>query len=472
MFRQVSSYMTANVVSAVFGFISVVLFTRVLSPNEYGIYIIGSGIAAMISTVLFGWIKVSIVRIASEEGASDIRMTVLFSFLALILLIPVLASIAIKFFPTTFDYPMSAIALAYSIGFFEFYLELFRSNQKTTAYMWSTIIRAALALASSCVLVIVFDLGGDGLILSVALSYVLTSALYSAYIWRHPLQPFDGTILKEMLRFGLPMTVSGAVFMLHAMLDRLVIGAYLGEHAAGIYGASADLVRQVILFPGVAVGSAIIPIAIRLMTQGNKEAATRHMLHSMELLLGVLMPAVVGMALVAGKLSGLVLGGEFHEAAANLIPIIAFAWLFRSISYQFIHVSFQLHKKPLLMIAQGVVTLASNIVAMSILIPRYQLLGAAYSLLLSEVIGTLVGYALSRKAYRLPFDLVSTAKVCLATAIMALPTYLVDRSFPGSGILDLALPVATGAIVYAFASFALNVADIRTGAMARLAARA
>ena len=52
MIRQVSSYMTANVVSAMFGFASVVLFTRVLSPHEYGIYIIGFSICEPVVEVL------------------------------------------------------------------------------------------------------------------------------------------------------------------------------------------------------------------------------------------------------------------------------------------------------------------------------------------------------------------------------------------------------------------------------------
>ena len=472
MIRQVSSYMTANVVSAIFGFASVVLFTRVLSPHEYGIYIIGFSVSAMISTVLFGWIKASVVRITAEEGALDLRLTTAYASIALLVLIPVFMEGARFFLPDASEYLLPAIILGFAIGSFEFYLEVFRARQQTSLYMWSTIARAAIALAVSCLLVIVFDLGGRGLLLSIALSYILSMALYAKPLWRRPLHPFDMSILKEMLHFGLPMTVSGAVFMLAATLDRLVVGAYLGEHAAGVYGASADLVRQVILFPGVAIGSAVVPIAIRLMTQGNAEALDRHMADSAELLLGVLGPATAGMAIIAAKLANLILGPEFHDAASRLIPIIVFAWLLRSISYQFVHVSFQLRKKPVLMGIQGVTILASNVACMAILVPRYQVMGAAWAMLASEAIGVLVGYLLSRRAYRLPFDMRGIARVAAATAIMAVPTYMIDRHFSGDSLIDLALPVVAGMILYALAAFALNVAGVRDRMKLRVPAEA
>jgi len=472
MIRQVSSYMTANVVSAMFGFASVVLFTRVLSPHEYGIYIIGFSISAMISTVLFGWVKASVVRITAEEGALDLRLTTAYASLALMVLIPVFMEGARFFLPDASEYLLPAIVLGFAIGSFEFYLEIFRARQQTSFYMWSTIARAALALAIACVLVIALDLGGRGLLLSVALSYILTMLLYARPLWQRPLHPFDMSILKEMLHFGLPMTISGAVFMLAATLDRLVVGAYLGEHAAGVYGASADLVRQVILFPGVAIGSAVVPIAIRLMTQGNPEALDRHMTDSMELLLAVLAPATAGMAIIAAKLANLILGPEFHEAASMLIPIIVFAWLLRSVSYQFVHVSFQLNKKPVLMGIQGVTILASNVACMALLIPRYQVIGAAWAMLISEAAGVVVGYMLSRQAYRLPFDIRGIARVAAATAIMALPTYLIDRHFADDGLVNLVLPVVAGMVLYTLAAFALNVAGIRNRMKLRLPAEA
>jgi len=327
--------------------------------------------------------------------------------------------------------------------------------------MWSVILRAVLTVVFSAVLVMVFGMGGQGLLVSVACSYLVTLLVYAPGVWRRPRHPFDTGLMKEMMRFGLPMTASSFIFVLHTVLDRMIIITYIGETAAGVYGAAADLVRQIILFPGVAIGSATIPVAIRLLAQDGHTAANRHLMETAEVLLTVLMPMVVGLALVAPGFASLILGPEFRDAAAILIPILVFAWLFRSISYQFVHVSFQLAKKPSLMGAQGMIILAINIIGMVVLVPRFQLVGAAWALLIAEIGGVIAGYFLSYRAHRLPLELRPIVKVSLATATMAVPTFIVGRLQTGNAVFDLTVPIVTGVVVYAAAAFALNLAGVR-----------
>lgn len=462
MVRQVSSYLLANIVSAVFGFASVVIFTRLLGPAEYGIYVVGFSIAAMISALTFGWIKSSVVPFSADGNDTDLRLTMGLAFPALLLLIPVLYFGISAFAPQSLPYLLPAILLAFGIGFFEFYLEIFRAKQDTMSYMWATILRAASALGVALLLVLFFDLGGTGLLASVAISYFLVALVYSVSIWRHPVKPFDPKLLRAILAFGLPMTVSGTVFVAQAMLDRFVLAGQMGEHAAGIYGASADLVRQIILFPGVAIGSAVAPIAAMLLAQNDRPALDRHLVDSTELLLGILAPAAMGLAIIAAKLGNLVLGEEFRADAAIIIPIIALAWVLRSMSYQVLHVSFQIRKTPGLMLGQGVAILAINAVALFVLVPRFGLAGAAAALVISEAAGVVIGCALTRWSYPVPLEAKPFFKVGLATAAMAIPTFLVDRAFSGTGIFDIALPVVTGILAYGLAGYVLDVASMRS----------
>ncbi|EJL49713.1 membrane protein involved in the export of O-antigen and teichoic acid [Rhizobium sp. CF122] len=468
MFRQISTYMIANAVSALFGFVSVVLFTRILSPHEYGIYVVGTGVAGVISTLLFGWIKFSVLRFDSEGGSKDVRTTALCAYAGLMLLSPLVILATWLIAADSSTYVVPAVFVAFMVGLFEFVQEVFRSRQQTGTYMWSVILRAVLTLIFSAGLVMGFGMGGQGLLVSVACSYLVTLLIYAPDVWRRPRHPFDTGLLKEMLRFGLPMTASSFIFVLHTVLDRMIIVTYIGETAAGVYGAAADLVRQIILFPGVAIGSATIPVAIRLLAQDGQKATNRHLMETAEVLLSVLMPMVVGLALVAPGFASLILGAEFRDAAATLIPILVFAWLFRSISYQFVHVSFQLAKKPSLMGAQGMIILAINIIGMFVLVPRFQLAGAAWAVLIAEIGGVIAGYFLSCRAHRLPLELRPIVKVSLATAIMAVPTFIVGRHPTGNAVFDLTMPIVTGIITYAAAAFALNLAGVRLALTRRL----
>src|SRR6202021_2773028 len=78
--RQTLQYSIASLVSAIIGLLSAICFTRLLSPEEYGIYIVGLSTAGVVSAVLFTWVRVSALRFQSEGGAVDVRKTVLIAY--------------------------------------------------------------------------------------------------------------------------------------------------------------------------------------------------------------------------------------------------------------------------------------------------------------------------------------------------------------------------------------------------------
>lgn len=74
---------------------------------------------------------------------------------------------------------------------------------------------------------------------------------------------------------------------------------------------------------------------------------------SFEILLAVIFPAVVGFALTSNFVAAIVLGAQYRETAAQILPILAFAWLFQSITQSYVHVSFHLAKTPSWITLQG-----------------------------------------------------------------------------------------------------------------------
>src|ERR1700716_3167627 len=54
---QASINFSANILSAVLGLLSVFGFTRLFSPHDYGVYLLGVGFASVISVFLVGWVR-------------------------------------------------------------------------------------------------------------------------------------------------------------------------------------------------------------------------------------------------------------------------------------------------------------------------------------------------------------------------------------------------------------------------------
>ena len=81
MLSQTFHYSVASVVSAAIGLLSAVVFTRLLTPEEYGVYVVGLSTAGIVSALLFTWVRVSALRFQSEGGAVDVRKTIFVAYL-------------------------------------------------------------------------------------------------------------------------------------------------------------------------------------------------------------------------------------------------------------------------------------------------------------------------------------------------------------------------------------------------------
>ena len=469
MLRQTFQYSIASVVSAVIGLLSAICFTRLLPPEEYGVYVVGLSTAGVVSAVLFTWVRVSALRFQSESGSVDVRKTGLAAFLLAMLASPLALVGATLASQVSLQRNIAAVGFALALGLFELSQELLKARLQSRAFMAASITRAGLAFVL-CLVAAMLGGGGFGQLTMVALAYVLTAMLFAGVIWRGPLAPIDLAALKDFARFGVPLTISGFVFAIHAALDRMLVFHLMGDAAAGHYGASADLVRQIILIPATSIASATIPLAVRAFASDGAKSARRHLETSFEILLAALLPAVVGFAMTSDFVAHVIIGPEYTETARQILPILVFAWLFQAITQSYVHVSFHLAKKPTLITLQGGGMLVVNLITMTVLISRFGLVGAAAALVLTEMFGTLFGWALARRAFPLPFNIWHVLRIALATSAMAVVLAALKLWIP-VGIAGFGALVASGAVTYFIAAVCLDIIGIKKPVLATLRSR-
>jgi O-antigen/teichoic acid export membrane protein len=469
MLNQTVHYMVASVVSAAIGLLSAIVFTRLLTPEEYGVYVIGLSTAGIVSALLFTWVRVSALRFQSEGGAVDVRATIFVAYLISALAAPVALVIATLSTSVSIERNVAAVVFALGLGLFELGQELLRARLQSFTFMSASIVRACVAFLL-CLMTALMGGGGLSQLAMVTLTYFITTALFASTIWRGPVAPVNTSDLQTFARFGIPITVSGIVFALHAALDRMLVFHLMGDNAAGHYGASADLVRQIILIPAVSIASATIPLAVRAFAEGGASNARPHLEFSFEILLAALLPVVVGVAMTSKYIAGVILGAEFRETAAQIMPILAFAWLFQSISQSYIHASFHIAKTPFLMTLQSIGLLAASLATMPLLIGRFGLVGAASGLVIAEAFGAGFGWFLTRKAFPLPFNAFQALRIVAAVAIMALVLTALKPLLPVS-IASFCVLAACGCLTYLAAAMAFNIAGLRTAVMTQAARR-
>ncbi len=460
LLRHASHYMMASATTAILGFVGAAIYTRLLTPADYGVYVVGFSLASFIFSVAFAWVQYSVMRFESEGARADVRMTSLAAYGLSALAAPFLLIGAHYGAHMPWGRATLSIGLALAWGMFDLGQEIQRSRFQVRGFVFGSMFRAAAALGL-CVAIAWSGGGGLGQLAGAALAYGLAALVSAPRIWQGPRAPFDPAKLKLFFRLGVAVTVAGLIVTLQAALDRLFIAWRFGDGPAGLYGASADVVKQIVLIPAGSVAAAAFPLTVRAFASGDAAATRRQLAHTAELLLAILVPAAVGLALTAPYLVSFLFGPAFRETAGAIMPVLAFAWMFQSISQSYLHVSFHLAMKQGLSIPHGLATLAFNAALLWPMTSAFGPNGAAGSLLASEALGAAVGYALTLRAHRLPMIPGPAARIVAAAAVMALVVLALRAQMPAYSAGAFIALAASGALVYGLVAVALDVLGAR-----------
>src|SRR5260221_5420403 len=117
MIGQASINLTANILSALLGLLSVFIFTRLFSPHDYGVYLLGVGFASVISVFLVGWFRNLILSGHARNDGTDVRGLVISGYLICCLTAPIAYGLGrlLGLDPTA---ALAAVVLSVAIGLF------------------------------------------------------------------------------------------------------------------------------------------------------------------------------------------------------------------------------------------------------------------------------------------------------------------------------------------------------------------
>ena len=237
--RQTATYFAANAFSAAFGMLNVVVFTRLFAPAEFGIYVLGAGFAATLSTFLSSWLCLLILREQSRGDGTDVRGIVLIGFVVSCLIAPV-AYVVARLVGLGNEAAFAAVLLALAIGFFELSQQMLRAQLHAFTVMKATMIRAVLVPCLG-VSFTVFGTAGVLLLTSSALAYFCAALAYSREIWSGTVLQFDRARMFKYVKAGLPLTLSLTMLGMSSVLDRFLVAGIIGSSHAGQYAVGVDL---------------------------------------------------------------------------------------------------------------------------------------------------------------------------------------------------------------------------------------
>jgi O-antigen/teichoic acid export membrane protein len=271
---------------------------------------------------------------------------------------------------------------------------------------------------------VILDTGARGY---VAGNYVASTFVLFGLWWR--LRDRFGLRVRgigPLLRFGLPTVPADmAVFALN-VVDRAYLLQTQSKAAAGIYAASVKLATVVI----VAVRGfqlAWPPLAYSITDDDEARRFYAAITTWYVALTGIV---VAGLALLGRWLVRLLTAPEFH-AADEALPWVALGWACYGLFLVFVVIAGRakvtIHQLP-----AALAGLAVNVVLLVTLVDPLGIAGAGIALGASYLAMLVVLWALTRRAFHVPFEL---ARIAHAVVVIAGVTVAGELLLPDAGVV-------------------------------------
>ncbi len=462
MFRQTAKYAVARWTPGIINFAAIALYTRLLTREEYGLYAVAVATIALTNALAFQWLRSGVRRflIAYHDSRGEFLRLVKRSFagLSLVIGVGVLATAFLQ--EQTQPRVLLAVGglLLVSLAWVELNLEIVLADLKPVRYGVATMIRSLASLAGGAGLAYM-GFGAVGLVAGIALGY-LVAGIWLGFL--HRAVPSGRGELpgvrRELLLYGLPLTLTFALDFIVSSSDRLLLGALAGVAAAGAYSAAYDLAQQGMTALMMTVNLGAFPMAVRAMETGGAAALQAQLKRHAVILLGLALPAAAALVVLGPTLASVALGPEFHSAAAELIPIVGVAALAGGLKAYYFDLSFQLARDTRRQVWVSGAAAIVNVVLNLVLIPSYGVLGSAWATVASFVLGLGLSIGLRAPSLTMPIPWGEWRNIALATVAMAAAIWPLRE---WHGLVGLILASLAGLCVYVGAAVVLDIGGMR-----------
>jgi O-antigen/teichoic acid export membrane protein len=453
-------YSITKLLPAIATLIGISLFTRLLSPNEYGLYSLSLLIASAGSAIFFQWLSLSLGRFYQEGGRElkdKLLSTILISFILVSLFVIVVSFIAALLLDNEVDFLLVTV-LAITTAWFELNQRLSNADLKPKPYAISLTVKSFLAVVGGYYFILI-GFSGEGVLIALCISYILATCVQLNYWKVFKLSLVDKKTLIKMLDYGLPLTLTFLMLFIINGSGKFFLNYILDKSAVGMFSVAYDFTQYIIVTLCGVLHLAAFPLIIKAYSEKGELEGKKQLLLSLGLLVAVSIPLVFGLISTVNELVTIFLGEEFRESAIELIPPIAIALLLMVLKSYYFDYAFQLAKNTKLQLVGVAGGAIASFIANPILINLYGVEGATYAMLISFFVYLIICIYLGRRIFDMPtIPWLNILKVCLSCGLMILA---IEHLTITDLYLSLLVKVTLGCCIYSLSMLLLNYMGIK-----------
>lgn len=441
LFSQTMIYGLGIILNKSVGFILLPVYTKYFSPEQIGLFALIQSVSFFLGVLYMFGMETSFMKFFID--AKDIySKSKIYSSTLLLLAVTSFIFSAIIYFSS--DYIVSLFRfseinesiflvkilalLMFVDTMSRFPLLLFRAELKSKTYAYINLFSFVINIICNIVFIVIFRKGIETIFYSYIISVVITFIIGLLLTKKYLILKVSVDILKQMLLFGNKFIYIGFFVLLIDISDRFFLKYFFDESIVGVYSANYRL-ASVMGFLIASFRFSWTPYFLNLSeVPENKKIISS--IFTYFVFAGLMMFLVFSL-LIPHLVKINIWGFEFlninYWPGLKIVPVILLAYLFSG-AYSILNAAPFFKNKTISILLITATGLLINTIFNFLLIPSFDISGAALSTLITYFIMFLIIYLYSQKIYKIKYQWNIVLKLAaLTTVLFAISYFITDN---------------------------------------------
>jgi O-antigen/teichoic acid export membrane protein len=276
-----------------------------------------------------------------------------------------------------------------------------RLQSKSTLYTLTNILKLVVVLSLTLYFILVAKMGIEGIYLAQVIGNIFFVFITLIYTVRNCSIYFDLHTLKGMNIYGFPLFLGGVAAVLLNVIDRYSLNTWSVLKSVALYTLAIKISSVIKLVFVDSIKLAILPTFLKKMDSSDNG---RFYSKTLTYTSFIIMFAIVGLSMFSLEIVKVISTSKDFWDAIVIIPILSLSVFFvnlKEVTVYGLHIAKKSRIVGMIVVGATILSLILNI----LLIPRWDITGAAIATLLSQMFYWIACYRFAQKAFFVPYEL-------------------------------------------------------------------
>lgn len=428
-------YGLGNVAVKIVGLILIPLYTNpeFFSTDQFGVLGILEISGLVLTALLASGLPQSLTRWFWDKEHKDNQKGIFFMSLSTQLVVSVLFCVALiplsdKISVMIFSKPdwskaITFVILASGIQSVNNVINtLMRLQSKSMLYTLTNLLKLISVLSLTLYFILSKKMGLEGIYLAQVIGNAFIVLLLLGYTIKNTKVFFDKTIFKSMNVYGFPLLLANISAALLTVIDRFSLNSLTVLKSVALYTLAFKITSVLKLVLVDSMKLALGPMMIkRIDTADNKRFYSKVLLYSSY----ILMFAIVGVSLFSYEIVKVIATSRAYWDAVAIIPVLSLSVFFvnmKEVTVYGLHIAKKTRIIGIIVVFSTIMSLVLNI----LLIPIWDIAGAAMATLLSQFIYWYACYYYSQKMFFVPYEIRKIITLLITGSVLSFSSLLIN----------------------------------------------